>query len=101
MILYNVTCLIDPELEEEWVQWMVEVHIPEVMNTEMFVSHRIFRIDAHEAGDSGVSYAIQYYAETRAHYLRYIEEFAPGLKSKTLARYGEKVLAFRTVMEEV
>jgi len=30
MILYNVTVSIDPEIAEEWLTWMREVHIPDV-----------------------------------------------------------------------
>jgi hypothetical protein len=43
MILYNVTVSIDESVEKEWLQWMKEVHIPDVMNTGLFVSSKICR----------------------------------------------------------
>ena len=33
MILYNVTVNIDTDVEEDWIEWMKETHIPEVMKT--------------------------------------------------------------------
>jgi len=36
MILYNVTVKIMKPLEAEWLKWMKEVHIPDVINTGLF-----------------------------------------------------------------
>jgi hypothetical protein len=34
MIVYNVTVNIDGAVEQEWLKWMKEVHIPEVLATD-------------------------------------------------------------------
>ncbi len=44
MFLYNVTITIDLDVHEDWVRWMRETHIPEVMATGMFVSNRMSRL---------------------------------------------------------
>ncbi len=36
MILYNVTVALDPAIETEWLAWMQQEHIPEVMATGCF-----------------------------------------------------------------
>ena len=41
MLLYNVTVIIEDAAAEEWLQWMQEIHIPEVMATGKFVSNRL------------------------------------------------------------
>ncbi len=41
MILYNVTISIDPEVHQEWLAWMKEVHIPDVLKTGMFRENKI------------------------------------------------------------
>ncbi|MCB0733273.1 MAG: DUF4286 family protein [Bacteroidetes bacterium] len=101
MIQYNVTCLVDPEIEQEWLGWMRDVHLPEVMATGKFVSYRMFKIDPHEDGDSGATYAVQYLLENRELFSDYVTNHGPALKAKTLAKYGERVQAFRTLMEQV
>ena len=42
MILYNVTISIDTSVEEDWLQWMKEIHIPDVMNTGLFIDNKIY-----------------------------------------------------------
>ncbi|MCB9260870.1 MAG: DUF4286 family protein [Flavobacteriales bacterium] len=101
MILYNVTCLVEDEIHDEWLEWMKQVHLPEVMATGKFISNKMYRIDPHEGGDSGTSYSVQYHLETRDHYVDYAQNFAPALKAKTLAKYGDRVMAFRTILEEI
>lgn len=44
MFLYNVTLILDDAAAEEWLQWMQEIHIPQVMATGMFVSNRLLKV---------------------------------------------------------
>ena len=37
MIIYNVTVSIDKEIEKQWLDWMKNTHIPDVMNTALFL----------------------------------------------------------------
>lgn len=101
MIIYNVTCNVEPPLEAEWLLWMQQVHIPEVMETGCFLSFKILKLLTTAQDDVGVNYAIQYTAETLAKYEQYQQEFGPALRDKTIAKYGERVMAFRTLLEEV
>jgi hypothetical protein len=50
MIIYNVTVNVDEDVAVEWLQWMKETHIPDVMKTGMFLESRICRVLAEEAG---------------------------------------------------
>ena len=36
MIIYNVTCNVEKEILQDWLQWMVEIHVPDVMPTGFF-----------------------------------------------------------------
>ena len=100
MYLYNVTITIDLDVHEDWVKWMRDVHIPEVMITGMFVSYRMSRLLGHEHTDSEI-YTMQYLVKDMPHLLRYQEEFAQALQKQTRERYEGKYAAFRTVMELV
>lgn len=85
----------------EWLQWMQHVHIPEVMATGCFLSYRILKVLTNANDDEGVNYSIQYDAATTADYERYREQFAPAMQQQTKERYGERVLAFRTLLEVI
>jgi hypothetical protein len=39
MILYNITFNLSPDIEEDFLSWMKETHIPEVLATGKFHSH--------------------------------------------------------------
>ena len=100
MILYNVTVGVDPAIELEWLDWMKTVHIPEVMNTGMFASHKVFRVFPQQEGDNP-SYSIQYFAESIDKVNTYFAKYAPALQQVHMQRYLNKHVAFRTLLEEV
>lgn len=95
--MYNVTCSVDPAIHEEWLDWMMFTHIPDVMRTGLFLENRICRI--HEYEENGVTYAIQYICKSKSDLEKYQRDFAPRLQKATADRYGDKVMAFRTVLE--
>lgn len=101
MIIYNVTCNIPEEIEQDWVHWMKNTHIPEVIATEKFTGFKMLKLLTVVDDNEGVNYAIQYYCHSVEDFNEYVEQFAPALKAKTFERYGDKVLAFRTLLEEV
>lgn len=100
MIIYNVTIKIDHSIHEQWIKWLKEEHVTEVINTGCFTSATIVRIL--EIDDSeGPTYAVQYFAESKSLYNRYIEKFAGVMRQKSFDKWGEKFIAFRSVMEVV
>ncbi len=100
MIIYNVTSKIDWSIHELWVQWMKEVHIPEVIATGMFQDSRMMRLL--EVDDSeGPTYAIQYFAYSMDDYYLYLERYAPVLREQTMREWGNKFIAFHSLMQTV
>ena len=97
MILYNVTVKVLPAIEKEWLEWMRQVHIPEVMRTGLFETHKICRI-LHDEED-GKTYAIQYFCKDLPTFEQYQKEHAPGLQAAHAERYEGQYVAFRTLME--
>lgn len=97
MFLYNVTLILEDTAAEEWLQWMQEVHIPEVMATGMFVSNRLLKVV--DSPNEGVTYCVQYVAETLAQYNQYQEEFAPALQAELNERFKNRFVAYRSLME--
>ena len=100
MILYNVTVKILKYLEAEWLQWMREVHIPDVMKTGLFQEHKICKL-LHEEEDGGVTYAFQYFCKDMDTFLAYQNNHAKALQADHTNRYKDKYVAFRTLMEVI
>jgi hypothetical protein len=98
MIIYNVTVNIEDSIHDEWYKWSREIHIPEVMRTGMFTEYRLCKVIG---SDSGTTYSIQYLCQSMENYNRYISEFAPALRDSVIEKYGDKVIAFRTLLEVI
>lgn len=100
MFIYNVTIKVQESIKTEWLSWLREEHIPEVINTGCFTQAVILRLL--ETDDTeGPTYAIQYHAESKAMYNQYIEKFAGALRQKSFDKWGDKFIAFRSVMQVV
>tara|TARA_B100000614_G_C14289663_1_gene387234 strand:- start:7 stop:315 length:309 start_codon:yes stop_codon:yes gene_type:complete len=97
MIIYNVTCNVENEILQDWLQWMVGIHIPDVMQTGCFSEANINKVIS--SNDDGTTYAIAYSCESMKNLHEYQLKFSAELQKKHLDRYGEKVVAFRTILE--
>jgi Domain of unknown function (DUF4286) len=101
-VIYNVTINVDDDIHQDWLEWMKKIHIPEVMQTGLFEGFRVLRvITPLGEEDPGTTYAIQYTLSDIKHFLAYTEQYAKELREKAHKRYGEKVVAFRTLLEVV
>jgi len=100
MFIYNVTIKIEPSINEAWVQWMQTTHIPDVMATNCFTHHQFVKLLEVDETD-GITYAVQYYAESKAKYNKYIEQFATQLREASFKVWGNKFIAFRSIMQVV
>ncbi|UKT63172.1 DUF4286 family protein [Pedobacter mucosus] len=99
MLLYNVTLILEESVAEEWLQWMQETHIPQVMATGMFVSNRLLKVV--DSPNEGVTYCSQYVAETQENYEQYLTVYAPALQQDLNDRFENRFVAYRTLMEFV
>jgi hypothetical protein len=99
MILYNVTVSIDPEIQEDWLQWMRSTHIPDVINTGCFIEGKISRIHGEEEG--GVTYSVMYLSPSQEVYEEYQSMHAPRLQKEHTDRYAGKFAAFRTILNVI
>ena len=99
MILYNVTVKIEQKAHGEWLEWMQQVHIPEVMATGCFVDYRMAKLLFLEDEAEGPTYSIQYRCVDLATLQQYFDQHAPSLQAAHTGRYKDRFVAFRSIME--
>lgn len=100
MLLYNITTKVDNIISEEWLQWQREIHIPEIMATGLFHEHRMYRL-LEQDDSEGKTYITQFFTSSEKDYEEYLNHFAPGLREKSFAKWGDQIVAFRTLLENV
>ncbi|MCS7019699.1 MAG: DUF4286 family protein [Cytophagales bacterium] len=101
MIVYNVTVSIEESVREEWVRWMREEHIPDVLATGMFTGAKMYYLLTNADDDHGHNYTIQYTCESMERFREYEDKYAPALRKATEEKFGGKFFVFRSLMQEV
>jgi hypothetical protein len=94
MIIYNVTINVEDSIHYDWLFW-IKPHIKQVLATGKFISAKMTKIMVEEEME-GTNYSIQYTAKTREDLNAYYDEYAPKLRKEGIAKFGSKMLAFRT-----
>ena len=100
MYIYNVTVHVEPIVEQTWLEWMKNHHLPAMMETGQFTQARLFKVIS-DQDQGGVSYATQYHCASKKEYDTYIEQYAKALRQDAIDRFGNSILAFRTQLEEI
>ncbi|HMB64851.1 MAG TPA: DUF4286 family protein [Eudoraea sp.] len=100
MYIYNVTINIDESVHEQWLLWMKESHIPDVLATGKFTSAKMCKVLAEEE-TGGITYAIQYATPDKETLERYYKEDADRLRQDFMDHFAGKFVAFRTELQIV
>jgi len=100
MLIYNVSLKLEWEIVEDWLKWMREEHVHEVIATGCFYDYKLFKLMEQDDSE-GPTFIVQYFCDKKIDYLRYKKEHAPKLQLKGFEKFGEKFVAFRSVMEMV
>ncbi len=100
MIVYNITMKVNHAMADEWLAWQKQEHIPEIMATKMFDDYKMYRLLEHE-DDEGITFTVQYFTSSLERYHQYISIYALELRNKAIAKWGNKIAGFRSLMEAV
>ncbi len=99
MIIYNVTINVQEDIHDEWIKWMKEEHIPEMLETGKFRKALMSKVMVEEPM-GGITYSVQYTAENKNMLERYYAENADEMRAKSKPFEG-KFVAFRTELEVI
>lgn len=99
MIIYNVTLNVQEDIHDEWLKWMKEEHIPDMLDTKKFTRALMTKVMVQEPM-GGITYSVQYTAKSKEMLERYYSENAEELRAKSKP-YEGKFVAFRTELEVI
>ena len=98
MIIYNVTTNIHESIHGQWLEWMRDIHIPQMLATGKFSAAKLVRVLVEEQM-GGVTYAVQFTTDSKETLERYYHEDAPALRLESQKLFADKALSFRTELE--
>ena len=91
MVIYNVTTHVEPSIEQEWLLWMRQIHIPKMLATQKFTNSKIYKV-INEQDQGGISYAVQYYSDSQELLKQYFEKEAPLFNKEEKKSYSKAIL---------
>ena len=100
MIIYNITTKVQHSIALQWLEWLKKEHVKDVMASNCFTDYKIVKlleIDEEE----GPTYAIQFFADSKALYNFYLEKFAGEMRKRSFEKWGDKFISIRSVMQIV
>ena len=99
MYIYNVTINIDNAVEKDWLRWIQEKHIPEMLATGIFSEAKLCQVMVEEA--EGITYSVQYTTDDKKNLEKYYRENADKLRQEGQSLFGGKFVAFRTELNVI
>lgn len=97
MILYNVTIILDEEIHENWLKWLKNENLQEIMNTGFFISYRILKVL--DSPNEGLTYCIQFIADSAEKYYEFLQINPKLLQTNIPSEFQNKFVVFSTLME--
>lgn len=99
-LIINETTMVSPAYQGQWLEWMLDTHIPTILGTGCFFKYRVVKIMTEDESE-GTTYAVQFFAETYAQYDEWLRLHSEAFREKAVLKWGAEAISFITVMEVV
>ena len=100
MYIYSVTVFIDKDAETNWLDFMQQKHISDVLKTGFFTKACMRKVVKHTDADKSV-YKIEYYCKDKESYQTYATTAASALQKDVADRFAGRFNAERVLLEEI
>ena len=97
MIVYNVTCNVAPEVENEWLEW-VDLQLNNISKSEKIIGISILKLNTNSPTEEAV-YALQYQITDHNTLENFLNNEDKTLKDRIKMDFGEAVLHFSSQLE--
>jgi hypothetical protein len=100
MYLYNITYNISEEVHEEWLRWMREIHIPEVVKEAQFSGAKLIQVLIDE-DMGGITYSVQYQMSDKNLLDNYIKDKSQKFNSEMNKLFLNHYVSFSTELRVI
>jgi hypothetical protein len=99
-LIYNTTFQVAWQVHEAWLQWMLDIYMPEILGTGCFVKHQLVRLLETDETDGPV-YAVQYYSVSIEDYKRFVTLYEQRFKQEENKKWNGGTFSFSSLMQVV
>ena len=79
--------------------WMNQIHIPQIMETQKFVSFRLLKVI--DSPNEGQPFCVQYVVKHITDYQAYQKEFEPALQAQIKEKFANRPVTCHPLMEYI
>ena len=97
MIVYNVTCNVAPEVENQWLEW-VDLQLNNISKSEKTIGTSILKLNTNSPTEEAV-YAIQYQITDHNALDNFLNNEDKTLKDRINMDFGDAVIHFSSQLE--
>lgn len=101
MYTYSLTISLDPEVEQQWLDYMKAEHIPALKACGYFDEIAVHQIVEPEPEDKSVTYNIQLVIGTMEHLRLYMQKEAPRIHGNHDKTFEKKFHAMDALLKNV
>lgn len=97
--LYNVTMQVNKQMENQYMEWLQQLYIPEVMDSGFFTKYQLLKIISDAPEDT--TYAVQFITPSIEKFQEFENQFLDRMLGFIVEIWNNEVLYFTTSMEIV
>lgn len=97
MIVHNITCNVDLQVEKKWLEW-IDLKLQELSKSDFITSSSILKLDNNNPIEGSV-YALQYHISDHQNLQRFLKNEDVILKEQIKTKFGEAVLHFSSQLQ--
>lgn len=98
MLIFNTTYKVSGKVNDNWISWIKETHIPFMLETSSFSQAQITKIVGSE-DEEGTSYSVQFHIADMNTLMSWHKENASAFQNNCYNEFGSDVSFFSTVLE--
>ncbi|MGB4414263.1 MAG: DUF4286 family protein [Paludibacter sp.] len=98
MLIFNTTYKVSTGVNDKWLKWINDQHIPFMLKTGNFTKPQIAKVIGSE-DESGVSFSVQFQIEDMNTLMLWHKQHVTAFQNNCAAQFGDEVIFFTTVLE--
>jgi len=98
-LVYKVRCLVEKDVAEKWIQFFLDKHLADVLNTGYFTNCSFYEIETNSKLTR--TFCSEFFYNSPEDLEAYNKHSAPALKADTKNKFGDKFSCHRELMTEL
>ena len=98
MLIFNTTYKVSAKVNDNWINWTKESHIPFMLDSGSFSKAQISKIVGSE-DEEGTSYSVQFHIDDMNSLMNWHKNNASAFQNSCSVAFGNEVSFFSTVLE--